>query len=509
MPYILLFLLILKNDIPMSNYSNNNLANYVIQKVPPQAIPVEEAVLGALMTDRDALSIVIDMLTPQTFYLERHQLIYAAILHLYNSGDAIDLLTVKETLLRQGVLERIGNAVYLADLTSRVGSAANLEYHARILNQYYIIRQLINLGNNLVKEGNDGVMDAFELLDAAEKEVFSLQMGFINKGLVQAGQTVTSVLKKIEQRAKNENGIAGLKSGFTNIDNITGGWQEGHYIVIAARPSMGKTILGLNFAWNAAKAGKSVAFFSLEMSSEEIVERLECIESGLPNDFLKSGKLEDSEWEQLIRASQVISKMPFFMDDTSGIDIQMLRSKCRKLKMTTGLDMVVIDYLQLIETTLDKGNREQQVSFISRSLKALAKELKVPVIALSQLSRAVEVRGGSGVPKMSDLRESGSIEMDADMVGFIYRPAYYGIFEDEQGNSIKDLTDVIFAKNRHGKLGTAKLTVKLETGLFLERQPYCEYLAHPVKPENSAAIAVSEARIPAQRPTISDEETPF
>jgi replicative DNA helicase len=370
----------------------------------------------------------------------------------------VDLLTVTEEVKKEGALETIGGAYYLVELTNRVASAANIEFHARIIAQKHIQRELIRISTTVIKDAYEDTTDVFDLLDKAEQGLFEITEQNLSRGSESMSSLVTKAVKQLEEMAGNESGLTGVPSGFTALDRITSGWQPSDLIIVAARPGMGKTSYTLAVARNAAMDfGKGVAFFSLEMSNVQLVQRLISMEAEIPGSKLRSGQLEDYEWQQLNSAIEKLSEAPIFIDDTPGINVFELRAKCRRLKMQHDIQMVVIDYLQLMTGGSDqKGNREQEISMISRSLKGLAKELNIPVIALSQLSRAVETRGGAKRPQLSDLRESGAIEQDADIVSFIYRPEYYQIMEDEEGNSLKDVSEIIIAKHRNGSLETVK-----------------------------------------------------
>jgi replicative DNA helicase len=448
----------------------NDLSSLVYGKVPPQAIQLEEAVLGALMLDKDALPVVLDILSQSTFYLDAHQHIYAAMKTLFGKSQPIDLLTVTEELKKQGNLDKIGGAYYLVELTNRVASSANIEFHARILAQKHIQRELIKASTNIVKEAYEDTTDVFDLLDTAEKQLFAIAQNNLNRGAETMSSLSSKLLKQIEELSKNEGGLTGVPTGFTDLDRMTSGWQPSDLIILAARPGMGKTSMVLALARNAAvDFQKPVALFSLEMSSLQFAQRLISMEAEIEGGKLRNGKLEPYEWTQLHTAIEKLADIPIYIDDTPGINIFELRAKCRRLKMQHNIQMVIIDYLQLMSGSSGDGknsNREQEISNISRALKGMAKELSVPVIALSQLSRAVETRGGSKKPQLSDLRESGAIEQDADMVTFIYRPEYYGILEDENGASLKGVAELIIAKHRHGALDTVKLKFMADYAKF-------------------------------------------
>jgi replicative DNA helicase len=440
---------------------NEGLSNYVFGKIQPQAVPLEEAVLGALMLDRDALPVIMDILRPDSFYLEKHQHIYRAVIRLFERSNPVDLLTVTEELRKSGDLEKAGGGYYLVDLTSRVASAANIEYHARIIAQKHIQRELIRVGTQTIKDAYEDTTDVFNLLDEAEKNLFGITQNNLSRSYESMGTLSSKVLKQIEELALKKDGLTGVPTGFTNLDRLTSGWQPSDLIIVAARPGMGKTSFVLAMALNAARDfNKGVALFSLEMASTQLVQRLISMEAEIGGSKLRNGKMEDYEWQQLQSTVEKLSTVPVFIDDTPGINIFELRAKCRRLKQQHDIQIIIIDYLQLMTGSTENnrgGNREQEIAGISRALKSMAKELSVPVIALSQLSRAVEVRGGSKKPQLSDLRESGSIEQDADIVSFIYRPEYYQILEDENGQSLKGVAEIIIAKHRHGALETIKL----------------------------------------------------
>ncbi|MCB0703887.1 MAG: replicative DNA helicase [Saprospiraceae bacterium] len=435
-------------------------ADMAFAKVQPQALPLEEAVLGALMLDKDALSIVLDILRPESFYSDGHQKTYQAMLNLFQRSQPVDILTVTEELRKSGDLEAVGGAYYLVELTNKVASAANIEFHARIIAQKHIQRELIRVSTQIIQDAYLDTTDVFDLLDDAEKGLFAITQQNLSRGVENMGTLASKALKLIESLKDKENGLTGIPTGFVNLDRLTSGWQPSDLIILAARPGMGKTSFVLALARNAAMDfNKGVAVFSLEMSNVQLVQRLISLEAEISGSKLRNGQLEEYEWTQLHQSIEKLSEAPIFIDDTPGINIFELRAKCRRLKMQHDIQLVIIDYLQLMSGGNDnqKGNREQEVSAISRGLKGMAKELHVPVIALSQLSRAVEVRGGTKRPQLSDLRESGSIEQDADMVGFLYRPEYYQIMEDEEGQSLKGVGEVIIAKNRNGALETIKL----------------------------------------------------
>lgn len=431
-------------------------------KLPPQALELEEAVLGALMLEKDALTTVIDLLKPQSFYKDAHQRIFKAILSLFDKSEPIDILTVTQELREQGELEFVGGAYYVSQLTTRVNSAANIEFHARVITEAAIKRDLISISSEVLGRAFEDTTDVFELLDSTEAKLFEVSESNIRKNFDDMQSLMHKAIKELEAKKSQKEGLTGVPSGFTALDRVTSGWQPSDLIILAARPAMGKTAFVVSAMRNAAvDFSKGVAIFSLEMSSIQLVNRLISAEAELDSEKIKKGNLAEYEWTQLNHKITRLSQAPIFIDDTPGLSIRELRTKCRRLKAQHDIQMVIIDYLQLMsgnaEGSKGGGNREQEIASISRALKQLAKELNVPVIALSQLSRAVETRGGDKKPMLSDLRESGSIEQDADMVIFLYRPEYYGITEDEMGNPTLGVGEVIIAKHRNGEVGSVAL----------------------------------------------------
>ncbi len=438
----------------------NETSNYMFGKVQPQAIPLEEAVLGALMLDKEGLVSVMDILVSDAFYVEAHQHIYMAIMHLFEKSQPVDLLTVAEQLKKDGHLEDVGGPHYLVELTNKVSSAANIEYHARIISEMHIKRELLHLSTKIINEAYTDTTDVFDLLELAEQGLFAITQNNLSKNFEELSGLSALVVKKVEELSKQTDGFTGVPSGFTELDKITSGWQQSDLIIVAARPGMGKTALTLALARNAAMDyKKGVAIFSLEMGSVQLAQRIIAAEAEINMKSLRNGQLEGHEWVQLQKTIERMSDVPIYIDDTPAINIFELRAKCRRLKSQSNLEMVIIDYLQLMTAGGDSStkNREQEISMISRSLKGLAKELSVPIIALSQLSRQVESRGGVKRPQLSDLRESGAIEQDADIVTFIYRPEYYGLDTDEEGNSVAGMAEFIIAKHRNGPTATVKL----------------------------------------------------
>jgi replicative DNA helicase len=429
-------------------------------KLPPQAIELEEAVLGALLIDNEALDEVIDIINGQAFYKDGHKEIYEAINRLFNASKPIDVLTVAQDLREAGKLDVAGGEYYLAQLTQKVSSSAHVEFHARIIIEKFIQRELIRISNEIIKEAYDETSDVLDLLDDAEQKIFEIAEGNIKKNYDTAESLIQQALHNIEEISKKE-GLSGVPSGFASLDKLTGGWQNSDLVILAARPGMGKTAFVLSMARNMAIThSTAVGVFSLEMSSVQLITRLISSETGLESDKLRKGNLEAHEWEQLNNKIQDLEKAPLFIDDTPALSIFDLRAKCRRLVAQHNVGIIIIDYLQLMTTGSSSkgGNREQEISTISRSLKSIAKELNVPVIALSQLSRAVETRGGSKRPLLSDLRESGAIEQDADIVSFIYRPEYYGMTEwDDDQSPCQGQAEFIVAKHRNGGLDNIRL----------------------------------------------------
>ncbi len=428
-------------------------------KVPPQATDLEEAVLGALMLEQDAVSAVIDILKPEVFYKEVHQKIFAAILRLFSKSEPVDILTVTNELKSNGELEMVGGPYYITMLTSRIASAANVEYHARILIQKHIQRELIKISSDIIKDAFEDTTDVFDLLDKAEQGLFSVSESNLRRNFEDMPSLIKQAIEDIESAKNSDHPFRGVPSGYTELDRVTTGWQKSDLIILAARPAMGKTAFALSMARNiAVEYNKPVAVFSLEMSAVQLVTRLISSETELPASKLKKGDLEDYEWHQLNTKIHSLADARIFIDDTPALSVFELRAKCRRLKQQHDIQMVFIDYLQLMTLGRDnRGNREQEISTISRSLKALAKELDVPVLTLSQLSRAVESRSNSRRPILSDLRESGAIEQDADIVMFIYRPEYYGLEQFEDGVPSKGAAEIIIAKHRNGPTANIRL----------------------------------------------------
>ncbi len=440
-------------------------------RLQPQARELEEAVLGALMLEKDAYSVVSEILKPECFYEHAHQLIYEAIVDLAVQQFPIDMMTVTEQLRKRGDLEQVGGAYYIATLTSKVASSAHIEYHARIIAQKYLARELITFSASIQGKAFDETTDVDDLMQEAEGKLFEISQRNVKKDVTQINPVIRDALKVLENAANQEGGLSGLRTGFEGLDKITSGWQNSDLIIIAARPAMGKTAFVLSMAKNmAVRFNIPVAIFSLEMSNVQLVNRLIINVSEIPGDKLKSGQLAKHEWEQLDFKIRELYDAPIYVDDTPSLSVFELRTKARRLVREHQVKCIVIDYLQLMNASgMNFGSREQEVSMISRSLKGLAKELDIPIIALSQLNRGVENRQGAEGkrPQLADLRESGAIEQDADMVCFIHRPEYYKITEDERGNSLIGLAEIIIAKHRNGATGDVRLRFKSEFAKFM------------------------------------------
>ncbi|MFH6993568.1 replicative DNA helicase [Flavobacterium sp. FlaQc-48] len=440
-------------------------------KLPPQVLDLEEAVLGAMMIDKKGVDDVIDILQGDAFYKEAHKYIFEAIVQLFTETQPIDLLTVSTQLKKNGKLELAGGDFYLIQLTQKIASSAHIEFHSRIILQKFIQRSLIRISTEIIEASYDETADVFDLLDQAESKLYEVTQGNIKRSSETAQSLVLQAKKKIEEIAKQE-GLSGVETGFHNLDKLTSGWQPSDLIIIAARPAMGKTAFVLSMARNIAiQYGHGVALFSLEMASVQLITRLISSETGLSSEKLRTGKLEPHEWEMLSTKVKNLEKAPLFIDDTPSLSIFDLRAKCRRLVSQHGIKIIIIDYLQLMTAGGNNkggGNREQEISTISRNLKALAKELNVPVIALSQLSRAVETRGSSKRPLLSDLRESGAIEQDADIVSFLYRPEYYKIeeWDDDEASPTTGQAEIMIAKHRNGGIENIRLKFIGHLGKF-------------------------------------------
>ncbi|MAB85218.1 MAG: replicative DNA helicase [Cryomorphaceae bacterium] len=479
-----------------------------IGRVPPQAIELEEAILGALLIDRDALSKVIDILSVESFYVDGHQKIFEAITQLFGDSDPIDILTVSQRLKKEGELNNIGGEAKLIGLSTKVSSSAHIEFHSRIVVQKHIQRELIRISHNMIEQAYDETNDVLELLDTAEQSLFNISQGNLKKNYEGSFELVKQALQKIEDISKKE-GLSGVPSGFKGVDRVTAGWQKSDLIIIASRPGMGKTALSLSMARNMAIDHKiPIGVFSLEMSSVQLITRLISSETGIGAEKLRKGNLEPIEWQQLSSKVKKLEDAPIFIDDTPGLSIFDLRAKCRRLVAQHKVQIIVIDYHQLMTAGVTKsnGNREQEISTISRSLKSIAKELEIPVVALSQLSRAVETRGGSKRPLLSDLRESGAIEQDADIVSFIYRPEYYQIHEwDDDGSPCDGQAELIVAKHRNGSLEKVRLRFEGSMAKFSDLENIGQNIDEAVYESKMN----SEARDEFEDNVNPDQENPF
>jgi replicative DNA helicase len=445
-------------------------------KVPPQAVELEKAIIGAMMIDKRGVDEVIDIITEkEIFYLPEHQEIYDAIFSLFKEGKPIDIYTVTEALRSRGTLQEVGGEYYLITLSNIVATAAHIEYHARIVLQMYVKRRLIEISGEITEKAYDETVDVLDLLDNAEQELFKVSQGSLKRGNDNIANVIADVKEHLEQLAKQE-GLSGISTGFPSLDDYTSGWQNGDLIIIAARPGMGKTAFVLSMARNmAVDHNVPVAIFNLEMTADQLGKRLLSIETEIPADKFRSGKLTEREWQVLNNNIAKISEAKIYINDSSMLSIFDLRAQARRLKSQFDIGILIIDYLQLMtaQSNHKSGNREQEISTISRNLKALAKELNIPVIALSQLSRKVEERsdkGGHKRPQLSDLRESGAIEQDADIVSFIYRPEYYKIIQWEDDTPTDNQAEFIIAKHRNGKTGNIRMRFDGQFGRFSELQ---------------------------------------
>ncbi len=443
--------------------------NKIEGKLQPQAIELEKAVLGALMIDNESLSDAIDALKIEYFYIPKHQKIFEAIVNLFNNTQPIDILTVSEELKRLKYFNDIGGLSYVSELTNNVSSASNTEFHARIIAEKFIKRSLINIARKISTDAFDDSVDIFDLLNNAEAELFTVTEGTLRKSYDKMSSLIKNALENIEVLRNKEDSLSGIPSGFKNLDRVTSGWQKSDLIICAARPGMGKTAFALSMARNIAiDHNVPIGLFSLEMSSEQLVNRLIASEAELAGSKLRKGNLADHEMVQLHEKIKYLSEAPIFIDDTPALTIFELRAKARRLVKNHSVKIIIIDYLQLMNAGNNAGNREQEISTISRSLKGIAKELKIPVIALSQVNRGVESRTGTGSkrPMLSDLRESGAIEQDADIVTFIYRPEYYKIYEWDNGDDSRSQAEIIIAKHRNGALDNIRLKFTAEFAKF-------------------------------------------
>jgi replicative DNA helicase len=459
-----------KNNTPRQRKTNVNPIDNNYGHLQPQALEIEKIVLGALMIDKDAFTVVSEILRPETFYDKRHEKIYLAIQNLNMEEKPVDILTVVEELKREGTLEDIGGAVYIAELSQHVVSSAHIELHARILAQKFLARQLISFASEIETRAFDESVDIDELMQHAEGSLFELSQKNMRQDYTQIDPVLERSVKNIQKAASNTGGLTGVPSGYTKLDEITSGWQPSDLVIIAGRPAMGKTSFALSIAKNIIVDYEvPVAFFSLEMNDEQLVNRLISNVCEIPGSKVMNGQLNEAEWSRLDKNVRKLQGKPLYIDDTAGLSIFELRTKARRLVREKNVQLIMIDYLQLMNANGARfGSRQEEVSTISRSLKGLAKELNIPVIALSQLNRTVENREGleGKRPQLSDLRESGAIEQDADMVLFVHRPEYYHIYQDEKGNDLRGMAQIIIAKHRKGAVGDVLLNFKGEYTRF-------------------------------------------
>lgn len=438
------------------------------QRLPPQAVEIEMAVIGAMLIEQEAVLKALEMLDETSFYLGKHQKIFKAMLALFERNEAADALTVSEELSRRGQLEEVGGTYYLTECTSKVVSAANIEYHCKIIVEKAVLRKLITTATEITKLGYEGQNEAFDLLDQAEQNIFKISQHHLRKGFFTIKDILHDTFKMIERYHERKGFVTGVASGFDDLDRLTSGFQPSDLIIIAARPSMGKTAFCLNIARNAAVKNKvPVAIFSLEMSMQQLGLRLLCSEAQVSSHEIRTGVIRHEDWSKLSTSIGNLSEAPIFIDDTPAIGILELRAKARRLKAEHTVGLIIIDYLQLIRGPARSESRQQEISQISQSLKALAKELEVPVIALSQLSRAVEMRTGKEKkPILSDLRESGALEQDADVVIFIYRPDAYLSGVEGDGGAETGVAEILVRKQRNGPTGEVKLVFIKEYAKF-------------------------------------------
>lgn len=466
----------------------------------PQVPELEKVVLGALMIETDAYSLISEILRPESFYEHRHQLIYEAIRQLNIEQKPVDILTVTEKLRSNGTLEEVGGPYYITQLSGMVASSAHIEYHARIIAQKFLARELISYTSDIQTKAFDATQDVDTLMQEAEGALFKISQQNLKKDYTQIDPVIKDAYKMLQKAAEQTEGLSGISSGFRGLDKMTSGWQKSDLVILAARPAMGKTAFALSMARNIAVDQKiPMAFFSLEMSNVQLVNRLVSNVCEIPSEKLKSGQLEPHEWGQLDVKIRDLYGAPLYVDDTPSLSVFELRTKARRLVRDHGVGLIMIDYLQLMNASgMSYGSRQEEVSTISRSLKGLAKELNIPILALSQLNRGVEQRDGEEGkrPQLSDLRESGAIEQDADMVIFIHRPEYYHIYEDKHGRDLRGKSEIIIAKHRNGAVGDVLLQFK---GQFTRFQD----------PEESIPVPGEDMGLIGSRMNIADAPPPF
>jgi replicative DNA helicase len=472
----------------MARQKNNdtNIRDVIPADVKPPAAPeIEAAVLGAMMIEKEAVPKAIELLTAESFYLKEHQMIFQAMLSLFEAGEPVDTVTVYEELKKREQIEAVGGAVYLSKLSQNISSAANIEYHAKIILEKEILRGLITSTHDIARAAYEGSEDAFDILDEAERKIFEITESHLKKSFQGMDRAVRDALEYIEAIHSNTKQKFAVPTGFYELDELLGGFQKSDLIIIAARPSMGKTAFALSLARNAAIDHKvPVAIFSLEMATMQLVIRMLCAEGRLNAHLVRTGKLPNEEGVKLSRNAHKLIESPVYVDDTPAQTVLEIRAKARRLKVEKNIGLIVIDYLQLMQGPAKAESREREISHISRSLKSLAKELNIPIIALAQLNRAVEARNDKR-PQLSDLRESGSIEQDADVVIFLNRPEYYGIMKDENGNSNEGVAEIIIGKQRNGPVGSVRLA-------FIKDYARFENLAHARQVEEYSSMPASE-----------------
>ncbi len=471
----------------MKKRNDNNTLNDIIPAdvKPPAAPEIEASVLGAMMIEKEAVPKAIELLTSNSFYLTEHKKIFEAMVSLFESGEPIDTVTLYEELKKREQLDEIGGAVYLSKLSQNISSAANIEYHAKIILEKEILRGLISSSHEIARAAYDGTEDAFDILDEAERKIFEITESHLKKSFLGMDRAVRDALEYIEAIHSKTNQKFSVPTGFYELDEILGGFQKSDLVIIAARPSMGKTAFALTLARNAAIEHKvPVGIFSLEMSTMQLIIRMLCAEGRLNAHLVRTGKLPSSEGVKLSKNAHKLIESPIYVDDTPAQTVLEIRAKARRLKVEKNIGMIIIDYLQLMQGPAKAESREREISHISRSLKSLAKELNIPILALAQLNRAVETRNDKR-PQLSDLRESGSIEQDADVVIFLNRPEYYGMMKDENGNSLEGVAEIIVGKQRNGPTGDVKLA-------FIKEYARFENLAHARQIEEYSEISSDE-----------------
>ncbi|MBC8587350.1 replicative DNA helicase [Paratissierella segnis] len=436
-------------------------------RIPPNSIEAEQSVLGAMIIDKEAINSALEIIKPEDFYKEANREIFETMIVLFNKNEPVDLITLSEELKRRGTLDNIGGVTYLANLSSSIATTANIKYYCKIVQEKSILRRLIKSSDDIMGKAFEDTEEVSAIIELAERNIFDITQGSHREGFSPISEVLLNSFAQIEERAANKGRLTGLETGFIDLDNKLSGLQKSDLILLAARPSMGKTALGINIATHSAlKSNAKVAIFSLEMSKEQLVQRVISATSHVDLQKIISGNLSDDEWLKVVDSMGPLSQMNIFIDDTAGISLMEMKAKCRRLKIEKGLDLILVDYLQLMQLEGRQESRQQEISAISRGLKALAKEMECPVIALSQLSRAPELRSDHR-PILSDLRESGAIEQDADVVLFLYRDEYYN-----KETELKNIGELIIAKHRNGPTGSIELVWKGEYTKFLNKENY-------------------------------------